>query len=1041
MRKLLQSLFILMFVSFTALAQERTITGTVTAKEDGLPLPGVGVKIKGATGGVATTENGKFSINAGANATLVFTSIGYLTTEVAIGNRSVVDVQMLLDAKALDEVIIQVPYGTVKKSAFTGAESTVNAGTLAKTQVTSLQKALEGQIAGIVATNGGGQPGSGASILVRGVGSVNASSSPLYVVNGAPYNGSIASLSMDDIESVTVLKDAAASSLYGSRAANGVVMIQTKSGKRGETQITVNARTGLMNRGIPQYDFVNQQEYYEMMWEATRNRLVNASGQTPAVAGANASDVITGPNGLVYNAYNVPGKQLIDPVTGKLNPNAQLLWNDSWNDVLFQTARRQDYNFNISGASDKTDFFLSAGYVNEEGVTKFTDYERFTTRLNLNTQARTWLKAGVSLDGSLSEQRNNVNGGTATTNPFYYSTMMGPIYPVYQRTASGDYIVDPTTGKNTLDWGKASQMGLRPYGPNSNLLGSLDLDDRSTRPVNVNALTYVEATILKDFKFRPSISTTFYDANTTTFQNSLFGDADNVSGRSTKSNNRQLTYTLSQVLSYNKKFGEHTVTALAGHENFFFRQNVVSATRTGFPFPGSSELASAAVAEASTSYQNDHAIEGYFTQASYDYQDKYYLSGSFRADGSSRFSQDARWGNFYSVGAAWRLSQEAFLKGSNWINELKLRASYGELGNESLGTYYAYQALYSLGWNNVNFPGATVSTLPNLDLRWEKNVTANIGVDFALFNNRLQGSVEVYDKLTSDMLFDVPLAISTGITSITTNIGTLRNRGADVTLGYNAFRGDKFGWRVDLNLTHFKNKFVKLPQEEIISGTKKFMVGKSIYEWWIRDFAGVDPANGDALYYKDVLGTDGLPTGERTTTNNITQGSFYYKGTALADLTGGLTNSFRYGNFDLSFMFTFQLGGKYYDGNYASLMHPGAYGTNWHKDILNRWTTPGQITDVPRVQNALSTQAGTSSRYLFDATYLNLKNVTFGYRLPTKWATAAGIRGAKLFTNIDNAYLWTKGRKGMDPQRSLAGNSDFTYPISRTFTFGLNVNF
>ena len=1030
-----------MFVAITAIAQERTITGTVTSSDDKLPIPGVSVRIKNTTKGTVSDSNGKYSITANSNATLVFSSIGYETVEFSAGNKAVINAALTTDSKSLDEVVIQVPYGTVKKTAFTGSESTVGASSLQKQQVTSITRALEGLVPGLVATNGGGQPGSGSTIRVRGVGSVNANSSPLYVLNGTPYNGSIEALSMDDIETVTVLKDAAAAALFGSRGANGVIMLTTKQGRQGKAAVNATLRTGWMTRGIPEYQRVDEKDYYELMWEATRNRLVNASGQTPTVAGQNATNTLTSGTGLVYNAYNVPGNQLVDPVTGKLNPNASLLWDDNWSEVLFRTGRRQDFNFNLSGASDKSDYFISMGYLKEDGIAKFTDYNRFTTRVNVNSQVKDWLKAGVNMDGSIAKQRNNGATGTATSNPFYYSRMMGPIYPVYQRTATGAFIPDLTYGGNTLDWGRANQMGLRPYAPNSNLLGSLDLDDSNVKPTSVNANSYLEATFLKDFKFKTTLAATYYDQYLTRFQNSLFGDADNVAGRSTKSNDRQLTVTFNQVLTYSKTLGDHNITALAGHENYYFKQNFLSATRTGFPFPGTSELAPAATAEASTSYENNHRIEGYFLNANYQYKSKYLASASYRRDGTSRFYKDNQWGDFYSFGLGWRLTQEDFLKSSKWIDELKLKASYGQQGNENLDTYFAWQSLYALGNNNSSFPGATISTLPNLDLVWEKNTNANIGVDFAFFKNRLTGTIEVYNKVSDNLLFDVPLPSSTGINKITSNTGTMRNRGIDLALGYNAIRGDKFDWRIDLNLTHFKNTITKLPQEEIISGTKKLMVGKSIYDFWMKEYAGVNPANGDALYFKDVLDASGRPTGERTTTNNFTQGSFYYAKSALPDLSGGLTNSFRYGNFDLSFLLTFQLGGQFYDGNYASLMHPGTYGTAWSTDILDRWTTPGQVTTVPRLQNAIATQSGVSTRFLYDATFVNLKNVSLGYKMPKAWANSVGITGAKVFASLDNGYLWTKdGVKGMDPQRAITGVSDYTYPIYRTFTLGLNVN-
>ncbi len=330
--------------------------------------------------------------------------------------------------------------------------------------------------------------------------------------------------------------------------------------------------------------------------------------------------------------------------------------------------------------------------------------------------------------------------------------------------------------------------------------------------------------------------------------------------------------------------------------------------------------------------------------------------------------------------------------------------------------------------------------MPNLDLLWEKNTNSNFGVDFSLFDNRLQGTVEYYNKVSDNLLFPVPLPTSTGINEITQNIGTMSNKGVDITIGYVPIRSSKFEWSVDLNLTRFRNKITKLPQEEIIIGTKKLMVGKSIYDFWIREYAGVDPANGDALFYRDVLDASGTATGERTTTNNITQGSYYYKGTSLPDFTGGLNNTFRYGNIDLSFLFTFQSGGQFYDGNYAGLMHVGSYGTAWHKDILRRWNTPGQVTDVPRLQNALANQSGISSRYLFDASYLNLKNISLGYNMPKSFANSIGITGAKIFAAVDNAKFWANGNSGMDPQRAITGVSDYSYPIYRTFTLGLNVN-
>lgn len=1034
-QKLLSILLLCTLLVGTAYAQSRTISGTVTSAEDGSTLPGVSVTVQGSSVGTQTNANGSYSLSVPSDArALVFSFLGFATQSVNIGNSLTINVSLVNDAQTLEDVVVQIPYGSVRKTAFTGSESTIGSKTFEQQRVTSFTKALEGLVPGLVATNGGGQPGTNASVQIRGIGSVNASSSPLYVLDGVPYSGSNVSLSTDDIESVTVLKDASATALYGSRAANGVIMIQTKKGRSQKTKITANIRSGFQNRFLPEYDRVNSQQYYELMWEATRNRLAAAKHATPNETAS--TQLIPG---LIYNTTNVANDQVVLP-NGQFNPAASILYEDDWQAALFQTKLRQDYNVNAVGGSDAGNYYVSLGYINEPGLVKFSEYERFTGRVNADANVSTWLKTGLSMDGALGQTSQFLSEGTYTTNPWYYTRMMGPIYPVWQRNASGDFITDPVTGKNALDWGIPSQMGTRPYAGNSNLLGSLALDDRSSMVGNVNANTYMEAKFLKDFTFRTVLGGTYYNSYATTFQNPQFGDAANVKGRSTKANTRQLSFTFNQTLSYDKTINDdHHFNVLLGHENYRYQSDYLSATRTGFPFPGTSELAPAATAEGSTSYQHNHRIEGYFSRLMYDYQEKYLLSASYRRDGTSRFHKEARWGNFYSVGLGWRISQEDFLSNVEWINELKLKGSYGETGNESISSYYGWQSLYGLGWNNVNFPGAIISSLENEELAWEKNGSLNIGADFALFNNRLQGTIEWYKKESSNLLFNVPLPLSTGVPSITRNTGTMYNKGIDLQLGYHAVRTTDVDWRIDLNITQFNNKITKLPEENrengIVSGSKKRVEGKGIYEFWLREYAGVDPQTGDALYYK---GGNPDGSGDRTTVNNINQGDYYFQGTAIPDFRGGLQSSVRYKNLDLSVLFTFQNGGKFYDSNYLSLMHPGAYGSHWSADILNRWQKPGDITDVPRLQNGLSTQNGASTRYLFDASYINFKNVSLGYNIPKTVLSEIGVTNARIFSSVDNIHLFNS-RKGMDPQQSFTGTSDFTYTPVRTFTFGLTI--
>ncbi|HET7896562.1 MAG TPA: TonB-dependent receptor plug domain-containing protein, partial [Flavisolibacter sp.] len=415
--------------------------------------------------GTSTGTDGRFTISVPDNAnTLVVSSVGFERQEFGIANRTAFDFSLTAAADQMTEVVVSVPYGSVKKRAFTGAENTINSQAIARQQVTNVTNAIEGLAPGILATNGGGAPGSNqANIVIRGFSSINGVSTPLYVLNGVPYDGNIASIPPDDVESVTILKDAAASALYGSRAAGGVIMITTKTGRKGRSVVNARYRQSFLTRGIPEYDRLDPKDYYEVMWEATRNAFQYGQGQSATQAGINASNQLTDANHLVYNAYNVAGNQLVDPATGKLNPNASLLWNDSWEKALFRTASRQNANVSVSGGSDKTDYYLSTDYLNEEGIMKFTDYKRYSLRLTVNTDATNWLRTGLTLDGAYSAGNGVLQSGSFTSNPFYYSRNMGPIYPVYQRNpTTGEYIYD-STGNPALDWGVPSQMGARPY--------------------------------------------------------------------------------------------------------------------------------------------------------------------------------------------------------------------------------------------------------------------------------------------------------------------------------------------------------------------------------------------------------------------------------------------------------------------------------------------------------------------------------------------------------------------------------------------------
>lgn len=1034
MRKFLLAISAMFLLLMNSMAQTRQISGKVT-DESGAGVANASVVVQGTTIGTATNAQGEFTLSVPATAKFLEISALNMTPKtVAVADY--VNVSLDIDPEALGAVVVTVPYGTVKKTAFTGAENTVTNANIQKQQHTSVTRTLEGMVPGLQATNGGGAPGTGATVVIRGFGSINAASTPLYVLNGVPYDGSIAAIANEDIESVTVLKDAAAAALYGSRAANGVIMITTKKG-RGKATVNASVRKGFMTRGISEYDRVSIPQYYELNWEAMRNQYI-AQGVDPTQAGINASNELTGVNGLVYNAYNVPGDQLIDPTTGKINPNAQLLWNDSWEDALFRQAGRLNANVNVSGSSDGSDYYLSAGYLKEEGIMRFSDYERYNLRLDVNTRATKWFKTGVNIDAAVANTNGVLSSGTATSNPFYYTRNMGPIYPVYQRDlTTGALVIDPLTGQPTLDWGLATQMGVRPYAPNSNNLGSLEMDERTSQVLNGNANIYGEITFLKNFTFKSTLGVNLWHNNTTTYQNNLYGDGQAVEGRSTKGHTKQLSLTGNQVLSWAKSFGKHNVRALAGHENYKYKVLGISAEKTGFSYLGQTELNNGTlISSPPSSYEDNLRIESYFTNVNYDYNDRYLFSASWRTDGSSRFAPDVRWGNFYSVGAGWRISQEEFMD-VKWLNELKLRASYGEQGNEDIGLFYQYRDYYYAD----GVGGYSAPTRPaNANLEWEKNATFNVGFDFGIFK-RLTGSIDYFKRTSSNLLFDVPLPTSSGYASVFQNIGTMYNKGIELQLGYNAIMTRNFNWRVDLNLSHIVNKITELPPSQakngIVSGTKKLMEGHGIYDFWLREYAGVDASNGDALYYMDVKDADGNVIG-RTVTNNWASATEYFHGSAIPDFSGGLTNSFNYKGFDLSVLLTFAYGGLFYDGSYATLMHRGDYGSHMHSDVLDRWQKPGDITNVPRLENNVAGQSGSSTRWLFDGSYLNIKNITLSYQLPEDLVNKLKVGGLQVFANIDNVHLFS-AKKGMDPQRSFTGTSDFSYVPYRTFSFGFNV--
>jgi len=1088
MKRLTMLLAFFVFAGTILYGQGVPITGNVTSSEDGSPLPGVSVVVRGTTIGAVTDFEGNYSLTVPESSnTLVFSFVGMRTTEVDLDGQTVVDVVLETDAVGIDEVMV-VAYGTAKKASFTGSAENISSDKIDNIQATSVSKMLEGATAGVQVTTASGQPGSNASIRIRGIGSINASSDPLYVVDGVPYGGNLNSINPDDIESITVLKDATAAALYGARGANGVIVITTAKGRPGRMELEVKVRHGWSDRAIEEYPRLNQAQHYEKTWEAYRNSLVYGAGMDPVVAAQTASYGQDGGGNSIntvaqlgnYNAYNVDPTELIG-TDGRLNSSAQLLYPNEWEDELFRIADKQDYNVSVTGGDVNSNYYISLGYLNEEGLMDYSDMERFSGRVNAESQVKKWLKIGLSTNAVTYSTNNFSAGNSTTSNPFFFSRVMAPIYPVFVYNSwnfpDAGSVVRDSDGNKLFDFGSAEMSfydgygnvvpGLRPYAGTFNLAGSLKLDERSTEVDAVSARTFADFTIIPGLNFRTNLSVDFNGSSGTTYQNSTYGDAAGY-GRITKNYGRRVVTTFNQLLTYNRSFGQATVDALAGHESYMYKFNYLTATRIGFPFEGIRELAPAATGEGSNSYENNDRIESFLGRVNFDYADRYYLSASIRADGSSRFHPDTRWGTFWSVGGSWRISEESFLQ-VPWINTLKLKASYGVQGNNDGIGFYPWQGLYGLGRDNASFSGALASSLELQELMWEENGNFNTGVEFALFR-RIRGSFEYFIRSSNNLLFEVPQPRSLGIDSKWENIGGMENRGVEGIISADIIASDKFRWNLDLNITHYKNEITELPQEEIIQGSKKLMVGKSIYEFFTWDYAGADAATGAALYWKDeveldgdgneVIGEDGKPvlTGNKLLTEDPTDADRYYLGTSIPTVYGGITNTFEFMGFDLSIFLSYSIGGKFMDYNYMWLMREGDLGFAWHTDILDGWTEPlstsglptGTNTDgetvtydpdmIPRVEVGNTDLRYTSSRFLFDATYFNIRNITLGYNLPVQAANRIGASGLRVFVAADNLYIWTTN-PGMDPRQNFAGDASTQYSPIKTYTVGLNVKF
>ena len=1030
MRKFVLLIMIVLSAGALALAQNKRISGTVKGV-DGKPIAGATVLVEGTSIGTTTNAEGRFSVQAPADGTLVVSFIGYASKSVNIAGKTRLDIALKEDTHAIDDVIV-VAYGTAKKESFTGSVAVVKGEELEHRKVSNVTKALDGLAPGVQVTSGSGQPGSGTTVAIRGFGSINASSTPLYVVDGIPYDGVISAINPDDIASISILKDASASVLYGARGANGVVLINTKKGNRNETNVELKINVGVSSRAIPRYETVGARDFMEIMYSA----FYNDYGSNAVAQMASGSKRIFGSNEM-YNPYDVPLAQLFT-ADGKVRDDAKLLWDEDWLDeVTDNAALRQEYGASVSGGNEKTQYMFSLGYLNEDGVLKTTNFERYSGRLNVETQAKPWFAAGMGANFARNSTNSSQTSASATSNVFFSAQMMAPIYPVYQRDPeTGDYLRD-ANGRKQFDYGSSRPSGQQT---NFNSIATLYDDKYAQTSYSLSARAHMDFMGISDhwsegLKFQLNFGTDYYNSQSMTYYNPFFGNAESVGGRIQKTNTTSLGYTFNQLLSYNRTFDRHNIDLLLGHEYYAYTTSDLSGHKTGLPGGGIYELDAAAVIVGTGSSTDEDRIESVFSRIGYSYDDKYYLSGRWRTDGSSRFARSTRWGNFWSVGASWRMSQEAFMRDISWLNNLTLKFSYGVQGNNSVGSYYAYQALYDTGSPNATLPGATINDVANEDLTWESNHNLNVGLEARLLD-RIDLSFEFYNRKTTDMLLSYPLASSSGFDSYYRNSGEMRNRGIEFAVTGRIFDRRDFQWSVTWMGSTVSNKVLKLTEDgkDIIGSTQIIREGETLYSYYVARSAGVDPMTGEKMYWAtDKDGNDYI-----TKSTTVAQANRVIAGSRIPDLYGSLSTSLRWKNLDFSISTNYSIGGKNYDGVYYEFMSCYYTAQAKHKDMLRAWRKPGDVTDVPKYTIG-ETPIVTDDK-LVDASYFSIKNITLGYTLPRRWTSKIGFKAARVSASVDNLCIFTH-LKGMDPQYSLTGGTSYAYAPTRTVSFNLDLKF
>ncbi len=1071
MKRIVFFLTALFTFTLSALAANRTVQGIVISADDGEPLVGATVMGVGTTDGTATDIDGQFTLSLPETVNRLKVSyVGMHAAEVAITSGTM-RIE-LTSANQLDEVIA-VAYGTAKRSSYTGSAAVVNANDISDRLVTDVTSVLKGTVAGVQLQSTTGQPGEEPKILIRGVGSINAKTDPLYVVDGIPYDGGLNSINPQDVQSISVLKDAASAALYGARGANGVILVTTKRGQAGPAKVTFDARWGANSRQVADYETIDDiPTYYTQFYNSIYNYYAPYGAETAeAYVNRYMDSTNSNVNVFGYQMWTIPQGEHLFLSNGTINPNATLgyfdqnrnigLVPDDWKKGTYRNGFRQEYNLSISGGNDRMNYMVSGSYLDDQGIIQESDFKRFTTRASVEYQAKDWLKIGTNITYTY-QSSNNPYGQDEdgySGNASYMANFIGPMYPMYLRNADGSLKTDPLPPHRELyDYGMSGLDGMnisRSFMSGANPTGTLVYDKNEYLHDVFNGKWFAQITPLEGLSFTGSVGYWFDWYRYNSLGNNRYGQMAMYGGNVTQQTVRNRSINLQLLANYVKTFNNvHNFDFLLGYESYDLNMAEIYGQGETI-FSNDNYTLSNVIDNLEVGGTIDkYATRGYFGRINYDYDSKYFASVSYRRDASSRFAKDHRWGNFWSVSAAWDLANEEFMDNVAWMDMFKIKASFGQQGNDNVGNYYPWANQYQASGSNGLWSVGPLYYKGNPNLTWETSNSFNAGVDFALFNSRLIGSLEYFSRQTHDMLYYRPTATSLGYDQIPMNIGSMRNNGLELDLTYQIIHNKNIDWSVSGNLTYVKNKVLKLAPElngTWISGSRIYQEGESMYQIYCVKYAGVDPENGNALYWaRRTDGTEEKVSNWSLARNGDAEQGYVENrqksGNMLPPVYGGVSTNLKIYGFDFGINCGFQVGGKMVDYGYQLLMYGARQsdaGQALHKDMLNAWTPENRNTDVPALAwsgNQATYATALTDRWLISSNYFTINNITAGYTLPKAIAAKLSCTNIRVYFSGDNLYLWSK-RKGLDPRQGYTTSLAGSYSALRSVSGGVKIEF